>query len=159
MIKGLSASAVAALVGPVVYAAAAAMPLPSQWKFTAAALLGAFVGANARLCIALFSAQVQSRFPALFLAFGSFWLGVIGALAAYMMGYIDGHDPIKVTGVAALSSLFGILLEMLGQKFIKARAKVLTDGVRARDSHDDYDTARAADFMAAVAADKKTNPD
>lgn len=116
MLKGL------VVVGPVGFMAMAALPLPSQWKFIGAACLGAFIGTNARLCLELFSESINQK-KALSLAFASFWLGVTGAFVSYLFGIINGYDPLKVTAAAAFSSLFGILLEMLGQVWLKSKAE------------------------------------
>lgn len=154
-----------AIAGPFLFAAASAIPMPSQWKFTAAAILGAVVGAFARLSIALFSDQIQQRVKGLYLALASFWLGIIGALAAYLSQWIDGNDSIKVTAVAALASLFGLVIEVLTQRYIKAKAKGITDEIKhtgptAADlGFDPYTTDRLADFKAAVARDQTTQPD
>jgi hypothetical protein len=117
---------VTTVLAPVVFLAVAATPAPDELAFIKSACLGAIAGASARVAVALFAESVGRVALGVYLAFGSFWLGVIGALLAYLFGVITGYDQIHVAAAAAGVSLFGIVLEMLAQKYLKARARALS---------------------------------
>lgn len=122
------------ILAPLVFLAVAAAPAPDEWSFVKAACMGAIAGASARLAIALFAESVGRLALGVYLAFGSFWLGIIGALLAYLFKAIDGHDSIQIAAVSAGASLFGLLLEMLAQSLIKARAKAMERQLKTKEN-------------------------
>ena len=117
-------------------AALAAIDLPSETfeqKFVKYALFGASLGATARVFIsAVKGSKPESMrpltllwhmMPSFYLALASWAIGMTGALLAYTFGFINGIDGLKIATCAAVSSMFGLLLEQLGGEWIKARAK------------------------------------
>ena len=125
---------VSLLLAPVVFLAVAATPAPNEWHFIRSACLGGIAGAAARVSIALFAESVQRMMLGVYLAGASFWIGVIGALLAYLFKAINGHDTLQITAVAAGVSLFGLLFEVLVVGVLKARAKAMTRAITKEES-------------------------
>jgi hypothetical protein len=115
-----------AAVAPIVFLAVAATPAPNEWQFFKSAALGALAGASARISLAVYQANVKAAVQGAWLAMASFWLGILTALGAYALGRINGHDPLMIAFYAGAGSLFGVLLEMLGGRWIRSRAKSIT---------------------------------
>lgn len=127
-------SALPGLVSAAVAVAATDLPAETfEQKFVKYALFGASLGATGRVFISAVKGSKPDNYrpmtilwhmmPSFYLALASWAVGMTGALLCYTAGVINGHDGLKIATWAAVSSMFGLLLEQLGGEWIKARAK------------------------------------